>query len=123
MDNYDSELATETLQTALEYIVKLRRGLEHYLIPPIEATNTTDQSKQLLLIIEGLEWVIQVLQLTKKIQRNPVDMQETTETLKQLLEAMENNDTTLVEDLLSYEILPLLKSWQENITCDLTPEA
>jgi hypothetical protein len=47
---------------------------------------------------------------------NDFDLAELNDKLGMILQAMENNDITLITDIMSFELKPLLTDWAENIS-------
>ncbi|GAA0724303.1 hypothetical protein GCM10008905_18000 [Clostridium malenominatum] len=97
----------ETLITAKSYIDNLKDGVE-------KAFNYIYEGKEEKAIsimphfAEGMEWLSQVLYLTKDVHREKINIESINETLNEVVEALENSDYTLVGDLLNYEVYPLL---------------
>lgn len=111
----------ELLQTAYEYITRLEEGIEVC----IECFQTGDFGKanrDLVLIIDGLDWLIRAITLTKEIQSKPIDLSSITTALPELLDGIENSDNILIADILQYEILEGLQTWQNEIQCSLANE-
>ena len=108
------EQKLEALQTANEYMEKLVDGMnqciQFYRVGDIGSAN-----HYLLLIIDGLEWLLDVIRLTQDIRKKPIDIESFRQILTEIVEALENSDTTLIADLLEYEVLEQVVSWQEII--------
>ena len=110
MMGWEQNLMRETLETANEYIEKMIEGIgsfNSYML-------NNEPSKALELwpnILEGLEWIVQAVSLTKPIQEKDMNVEELIEILPDLLDAYENGDMILVSDILDYEIKPVLQKW------------
>lgn len=109
-------------------LVEIFEELDRYsdkLIPAVEKTvkyfrsQREDQAINLLIpVIEGLQWTVEVAFKTKHIlEDNGVTVQEgkVNDTLKELVDALENQDYVLIGDLLEYEILEMLRNWQKGV--------
>lgn len=109
-----NEAQIEALKTADEYLDKLKSGIN-------KAVNLFANDKQergcdyLALISKGIEWIVEVVSLTKESQKEEIEIQNINEHLESIVEALENEDYTLVGDLLNYEVLPILENVHEKI--------
>lgn len=109
-----NEAQIEVLKTADEYLDKLKSGIS-------KAVNLFENDKQeegcdyLALISKGIEWIVEVVSLTKESQKEEIEIQNINEHLESIVEALENEDYTLVGDLLNYEVLPILENVHEKI--------
>jgi hypothetical protein len=108
------ELKVETLQTAEEYIVKLKQGIEKAIDKCRD--NEIEKNNELLIqIIDGIRWTIDVMTLTQDIHVGELDEDKIKEKLPDMLEAFENNDKGFLADLFEYEILEGLKEYEKII--------
>lgn len=104
----------ETLQTANEYIVKLESGTIEGI--RVFRSNEEGQAVEIIpYIIDGIEWLNDVMKLTVGIHNQEVNYDEIREKLVEIIEAFNNEDYILVGDLLEYEILPVLGQWKSII--------
>lgn len=97
----------EVLRDAYNYIDNLKKGIEDL----SERINKGNEEKGLTLIpliSDGLEWVTKVIELTKDVQKEEVSTGDLNEKLKEIIEAIDNEDYILVGDLFNYEIIPIL---------------
>ncbi|GIN85251.1 hypothetical protein J6TS2_16370 [Heyndrickxia sporothermodurans] len=94
--------AIQYLQNALPELEKLHE--EFY----SEITASTWEKFNFFL--EGGQWILQVVQvLIEQVQMKEIEeiQGKLTSILEEMLSALENQDTTLIGDLLSYEISPI----------------
>ncbi|MGE6257336.1 hypothetical protein ACQKCU_05395 [Heyndrickxia sporothermodurans] len=94
--------AIQYLQNALPELEKLHE--EFY----SEITSSTWEKFNFFL--EGGQWILQVVQvLIEQVQMKEIEeiQGKLTSILEEMLSALENQDTTLIGDLLSYEISPI----------------
>jgi lipopolysaccharide biosynthesis regulator YciM len=102
----------EVLETCFDYMNKLNAGIltaaqyfqngNYY-----EALDLTVQ------ITEGLQWVIQVINLNKELYNEESQIEELNEKLNEALEAFQNQDYILIGDLFEYEISPIIENYIE----------
>lgn len=108
----------EALKSANEYIERLLDGMrqcaEFFRMGELE-----DANKNILLIIDGLEWVMDVITLTQDVREKAIEVIQIKEILDEIVEAMENQDTTLIADLLEYEVVENVKLWKNMIEKDI----
>ncbi|KOM96830.1 hypothetical protein ACP49_14880 [Clostridium botulinum] len=112
------ELKFESLKTASEYIGNLKIGI----INASESFQSDNENKALEsipLIIDGIEWLVQVIQLTKDIQKSEISLDGLNEKLEKIIEAVENSDFILVGDLFQYELMPIIEEIEKNIDSTL----
>jgi hypothetical protein len=104
----------EALQTAYEYIPKLNDAIAQVtgLFTEKKATRAYHLLTQ---IIDGVQWVLEALDLTSEVQLEKIDTQQLKGILKEFIEGMENDDHILICDMLQYEMTPILQEWQTNI--------
>jgi hypothetical protein len=110
----------KTIETYREFVNYNRK-----LMPAVEKTvehfraQREDKALSLLIpVIEGLQWIVEVVLKTKDTLRDyGVNVLEcnVNNTLKELTGALENQDYVLLGDLLEYEVLGLLDEWQKGI--------
>lgn len=105
----------EALRTALEYIPKLKKGVEDI----SEAYEGGDYEKGSQIIVEaseGFQWIINLVAVTKDVLKEELDEKELTEKFSEVVEALQNEDYILVGDLFQYEILPILEQYEDVIS-------
>ncbi len=102
----------EVLQTAIEYIEKLNNGImqtaSYY-----RNGELAKGYKYVEMITEGMEWVIDVITLTQDVLIREVKVDCIRDLISEYIEAMENEDTVLMADLLEYEMLEEMQGWRE----------
>ena len=102
----------EILQTAVEYLERLYPAV-------IAATNDlrtgdiTPAYKTLGSISEGLEWLFNVITLTQDVHK--IDAIALKNIMSEMIEALENEDSGLIADLLEYEIGDKLNEWYDTL--------
>lgn len=106
----------EVLNTANKYLDNLENGI----LQVVEAFQQQNQSKgcQLIpLIADGINWVVDVVELTKDMHKENINISNIDEKLQEVVEALENEDYILVGDLFEYEVLPIIKQVHKKIQC------
>ena len=104
------EQKLEVLITAYEYMQKLYGGIQE----AVDCYRINDNATGIQLtvqITEGLQWLIEALQGTLDIQKEPVEINELNDVLLEIVDALENEDTVLLADLFEYELLEKLQDW------------
>ena len=108
----------QTLVSAYEYITRLNSGIETA-INSYRIDDTTKGNEMTVDITEGLQWLIEAIDLTSEVQKEPINVAEINETIAEIIIALENEDTVLIADLFEYELLDKLKEWHEKIGVSL----
>lgn len=109
--NDNEKLQYETLESIRIYLNHFIEGLD--ICSKNLQVNKNDEGIKLLgKIIDGLDWLLNALRLTKTVQKNIISTIEIEEQIRVLLDALENGDIILVSDLLQYEIKPILEKWK-----------
>lgn len=102
----------EVLQTATEYIEKLNNGImqaaSYY-----RSGELAKGYKYVEMITEGIEWVIDAITLTQDVLVNEIEVDHIGALISEYIEAMENEDTVLMADLLEYEMVEEIQGWKE----------
>jgi hypothetical protein len=115
------EYIRDVFQTMYSYLTRalpeIERLIDEFYHAPSE--NTWNRFEQML---EGVQWINKVLYLLVENPKNPLERQVLAhvrktleERLRQLLEAVETEDTILIADIIQYEIMPLLKEMMEQV--------
>lgn len=104
----------EALITANDYLNNLECGIKQ-LVKAFEEQDDNKGCSLIPLIADGIKWVIDVVELTRNSQPNPVDVSMIDEKLDEVVDAIENEDYILVGDLFNYEILPIIEGIHEDI--------
>lgn len=104
----------QALLTVYGYIEKVYIGVQQA-TESFRIGDDTEGNKTLTQIIDGLNWMTEVLILTRDAQTNSIDIAGIGTILTELIEALENSDSVLIADMLQYEILPILEKWYDEI--------
>ncbi|WP_446897215.1 hypothetical protein ACSVC9_09300 [Clostridium sp. LBM24168] len=104
----------QLLKTASDYIINLKSGIAK----AADCFQTGDDQKGFSLVTsisEGLNWLTQALEASKDALKREISINELNEKLEEIVEAMENQDTILVGDLLQYELIPVVENIEESV--------
>jgi flagellin-specific chaperone FliS len=104
----------EALQTANEYLDKLKNGISK-VINLLEEEKEGEACNYLADITEGIDWISQVVTLTADIQKEKIELGDINEKLTEAVEALENEDYNLLGDIFKYEILPILENMHKQV--------
>ncbi|WP_315121939.1 hypothetical protein [uncultured Clostridium sp.] len=108
----------EALETAKNYINNLKEGIDK-----IYGYISEGKENMALALIpdaaEGIEWLSQVLVLTKDVHKKDLDINGLNDILNEIVEAIENEDYILVGDLFKYEIYHIMDEIQEEVNATL----
>lgn len=104
----------ETIEMAKPYISKMKNGIQEA-IKLFEEGKNSEAVEICSFIEEGSNWISEVARLTKDIQSKDLEETLLDSKIEELAEAYENEDYTLMSDLLQYEILPIITDWNEVI--------
>lgn len=102
----------EILKTILDYINKLEIEIEKTANLFISG-KLDDGNKNIPLTIDGIQWVINAINMIKYNNERIVQAEKINSKLTQLLDGYENGDYILAGDTFLYEILPEIKEWNE----------
>ncbi|MZK49887.1 hypothetical protein [Clostridium beijerinckii] len=105
----------EILKTILDYINKLEIEIEKTAYLFISG-KLDDGNKNIPLIIDGIQWVIDAINMIKYNNERIVQTEKINPKLTQLLDGYENGDYILTGDTFLYEISPVIKEWNEILT-------
>lgn len=109
-----SQLKEETIFSLKDYLYKLENGINNC-INFLRESNETEGLKYMSYIIEGLNWCIEVINLTADSNLNNIELEGIEELLQEIIDAMENKDYMLLADIFEYEVNPLIKKWQSGL--------
>lgn len=104
----------ETLVTANGYLNNLENGIHQV----VEAFQQEDESRGcslIPLVAEGIKWIVDAINLTRDVQKEPIDISDIDAKLEEVVEAIENEDYILVGDLFEYEVLPIIEEVHKKI--------
>ena len=104
----------EVLETANDYMNNLKQGVTQ-LSEMIQEGKEQEAINVIPQVVDGIQWIIQAIELTKEVQKNDIGMDGINEQLNEIIDALENEDYILVGDLFNYEILPILENIHEGI--------
>ncbi|WP_409068661.1 hypothetical protein ACFLKB_15960 [Clostridium sp. FAM 1755] len=107
MEKSLQERQFEALQTADEYIVKLIDGINMCI-----ENKQSDVINLISYILEGIDWLNEVVTLTKDIQYENMDEEMMKNNLEKISEYLYIKEYENILKLLSEEIIPLLNTWK-----------
>lgn len=110
LDNQKREL----LISLQEYLIRFMGGLNEIVLL-FQQGEEQKSLEQMLDVIEGLAWISEAISLTQELYSTKLDIGKINEFLIQLNEALENNDTVQIADIIEYEIIPIVAEWNEVI--------
>lgn len=115
MDNLKEQL--EALEMAYEYIKKLEIGIVT-VVPEIRTIKKDDTDEYLQKIIEGINWVIQVVNGTMDLlnqEKKVVNKEKVNEMILSLSEFLKDENDLLIAANLERSVLPFLQQLQGRI--------
>lgn len=104
----------EILNTADDYIENIKIGIEE-LVSKINSGEENNGLKLISPVIDGVEWLINAINLTKDFHKGKISIKNTNDILAEMIEALENQDYVLIGDLFQYELLPIVEKIQSDI--------
>lgn len=104
----------EVLETANEYLYNLEKGIEQ-VTEYIELDKEAKACKLIEDISEGLGWILEVIRLTEEVHKGQLSTTIIENNIGEIVEALENEDYTLVGDLFNYELLPEIEELHKGI--------
>lgn len=108
------EQKLEVLETAINYINNLKQAIDK-IFNYISEGKENEAFGLIQDFAEGTEWLSEVLVLTQNVHKKDFNIDRLNDLLKEVVEAIENEDYILVGDLFKYEIYELLDEIQSNI--------
>lgn len=108
------EKQMEVLITANTYIDKLKVGINN-VVNDINSGNENSAMNAMNSIFDGIEWLTNVISLTRDLHKGKVSIGNTNEVLLEMIESLENEDYVLISDLFQYEFLPVIEGIQSDI--------
>lgn len=104
----------EVLKTADGYLDSLVKGIEA-VAELIQASNEFEAINKIPQVIDGIDYILKAVILTKDIHKEAIDLEGLNEQLGEIIEAFENEDYILIGDLFNYELLPIIQNVHEGI--------
>ncbi|MBZ9624575.1 hypothetical protein G9F71_017120 [Clostridium sp. FP2] len=104
----------DTLKTLSEYMVNLINGIEKA-VEYFQAGEDKKGSDLISPITEGIQWMSDALIVTKNIHKQDINLNHMNEKLREIVEALENEDFGLIGDLFQYELTPIIGDIQKTI--------
>lgn len=111
-----SELDTkkEILSTLKNYLTGFIPGVED-IINLFRIGKEAEALSFMKDAIDGLQWIYDAVVLTQDIQVKKIEVSSIGPFFVEMVDALESMDYILLGDLLEYEIIPILKQWQEEL--------
>lgn len=108
-------LMKEVVESAIEYIDRVIIGIEG-INEDFQRGREDRATNSIVQLIEGIQWLLHAIEGTRAIHGDiSIDIAGINPIFNQLVEALENADYVLLGDLLEYEIIPVVKEWQEKL--------
>ncbi|MBS4538140.1 hypothetical protein GOQ27_06680 [Clostridium sp. D2Q-11] len=114
----DDNIVNESLYSLDKYLDRLIPGIEE-IIKCFSEDKEGEALKLLIEAIEGINWCIKVVILTKPTLETydiEVDEKKIKDLLLEFENALKNEDYVYVNDLLEYEMLDLFTYWKKGIS-------
>ena len=108
----------EALHEANEYMQRLIKG-GRTTITYLRQGNLAEGYGLISQIADGLEWLADIFNLTNDIQKEQVDTSSLQEIINEIVDAMENEDTGLIADLIEYEMIVKVEEWIDQVDSTL----
>ncbi len=102
----------EALESAMNYLNEISNAIPD-VINAYRIGELSKASNDMILLIDGLQWLNEVFYLTKDFHK--IDAFEIKEIYFEFIEALENEDSILLADLLEYELLPRIQIWKNDL--------
>lgn len=124
----EQEFVNDLLLTAEEYI---KRAVPEIKVLVDQFYNNPDQESwnKFGQLLEGLQWLTHLVQTIVSVDKKPENWMNylkasfsVNEELKNLEEALKNNDSILIADILNYEALPFFKELKKEIQYTIDTE-
>lgn len=99
----------QTMETYNEYLTKMAIAVKHF-CEDLQETDFQEMGMTMPAIVEGLEWIYDAAGSFNDLGKiNQVNYSNYEMIVKNLSEALENKDLSLLHDLMEYELLPVLE--------------
>lgn len=113
-----NNIINESLNSLNEYLDKLIPGIEN-IVDYFSKDNEGEALKLLIEAIEGINWCLEVVILTKPtLEKYNIEINEKNirKILLEFEQALQNEDFVYVSDLLEYELIDIFKYWKKEIS-------
>ncbi len=104
----------EIFESLKEYLTRFLNGLND-IVKWLHQGEDLKALGNMLYVVEGLEWISEVMILTKTVHGIDIELNKINLTLLELNEALLDKDTIFIADILEYEIKPLIQEWNNMI--------
>jgi hypothetical protein len=107
-------LIEETITSLNSYNPKLISSIQNN-IELFNGGRYSEALEQMSYMIEGMQWVYSAVDGINRVNEKMLyeRINELPQHFKEMVSALENEDHTLISDLLEYEVLPILNDLQE----------
>lgn len=105
----------EVLYTLENYLKRFIHGTEE-IISLFRAGKETEALKSMKDVIDGLKWMHDAITRTQDVQLKKIEVFNMKSYLLEMVDALESMDYVLLCDLLEYEIIPILKNWEKDLS-------
>lgn len=102
----------EIVTEAYNYSQKLYNGMDS-LINNIDTRNLSDLNDYFKNILDGFNWVLEVVILSNEFNGENLDLNNINEKINKYIEAYNNIDILLVRDIVEYELMPQVEVFYE----------
>lgn len=110
----------EILETASEYLIRLNNAIPS-IVGNFRTGNEAKAYTDVAILSEGLQWINDVFKLTSDVHN--INVISIKEIYFEFIEALENNDSVLLADLLEYELTPKVQEWKTSLDESLAKNA
>lgn len=104
----------ELLDSILSYIPNMLNGIESTVIK-LNANNVAQAIDNILLIIEGIQWILDAIVIMNSYEENCIDIVMLNTIFKEMIGAFENSDYVLLKDILKFELYPSVEKILEDL--------
>ncbi|OOB79330.1 MAG: hypothetical protein BEN19_07885 [Epulopiscium sp. Nuni2H_MBin003] len=106
------EKKEEAIESLKEYLPNLENGLI-YILNQFHSKDYAGANKTIIEALEGIKWVLDIMIVT-----NPQDLdaENINDILNAFIDAMENDDKETIVDIIEYELIDLVKEWNNIIS-------
>lgn len=95
----------EIVNEAYNYSEKLYSGM-NTLVNNIDKRNLEDIDVYFKNVLEGFNWLLEVVVLIKNVNKDELNLQSVYEKVNKYVEGYNNIDILLVRDIVEYELMP-----------------